>query len=228
MVGRTEVNEAREAILKRIRQATGGAEATGSSEATRAEAYAALPRQYRTATALDRAERLELFRDRIHDYNGALHTCHRDEVPATIAQALNAHGKRRLVVPADFPASSLPDGFEFTWDRDLPYDEIDRSEGVITGCTVAIARTGTIVLQDGLYQGRRALTLIPDYHLCLVGEEQLFETVPEAVRVLANTGARVTTFVSGPSATSDIEMTRVKGVHGPRMLEVIVILQNPH
>ena len=161
------------------------------------EAYAAFAaRLLRHRHASDAAGRLELFRDRIHDYNGVLHTCERGSVAATIASALQAHGKTRLVVPADFPETSLPKGFAFTWDHNLSYDEIDRCEGVITGCTVAIALTGTIVLQDGLYQGRRALTLIPDYHLCLVGQEQLFETVPEAVRVLANTGARVTTFVS--------------------------------
>lgn len=212
------MNGAREEVLARVRGATGG------SLPDRADSYSAMPRHYRREGALDAAGRLELFADRIRDYDGVLHTCGKNETAETIARALRAQGKSRIVVPPDYPQSALPEGFDFVWDRELSYDEIDHCEGVITGCTVAIALTGTIVLQDGAYQGRRALSLVPDYHLCLVGMEQIYETVPEAMRVLAQTGAGATTFISGPSATSDIEMTRVKGVHGPRTLEVIVIL----
>lgn len=212
------MSEAREQILTRVRKATGGAQAGYR------DAYAAIPREYRREGTLDFEGKLHLFADRIHDYDGVLHTCGKDEVAQTIAGALVARGKRRIVLPADFPEASLPPGFDFVWDHNLSYEEIDACDGVITGCTLAIALTGTIVLRDGMYQGRRALSLVPDYHLCLVGRDQIYETVPEATQVLAHTGGLVTTYISGPSATSDIEMTRIKGVHGPRTLEVIVIL----
>src|SRR5450432_2138363 len=212
------MSEARDEILARVRKATGGAELDYRDR------YAALPRQYNRGSGLDFEGKLHLFADRIHDYYGVLHTCGKDEVVETIARVLGSRGKRRIVVPADYPEGSLPKGFDFVWDHELTHEAIDACDGVITGCTLAIALTGTIVLQDGLYQGRRALSLVPDYHLCLVGGNQIYETVPEATEVLAHTGGRVTTYISGPSATSDIEMTRIKGVHGPRMLEVIVIL----
>lgn len=211
------MSQAREEILARVRKATGGALPDF------AERYAALPRRYSRGTGLDFEGKLHLFADRIRDYDGVLHTCGKDQVMVMIARVLESRGKTRIVVPPDYPEDSLPHGFDFVWDRELSYEAIDACEGVITGCTLAIALTGTIVLQDGPYQGRRALSLVPDYHLCLVGANQIYETVPEATEVLAHTGGRVTTYISGPSATSDIEMTRIKGVHGPRMLEVIVI-----
>ncbi len=211
------MNDARAAVLAKVRAATGGAAEDVAA------GYEAIARYYQRESSLDAMGRLELFADRIYDYDGVLHTCAAGDVGDTIANALNARGKRRIVVPRDFPETSLPHGFEFVWDHELSYQAIDAADGVITGCTLAIARTGTIVLQDGPYQGRRALSLVPDYHLCLVGLEQIYETVPEATQVLAHSGGRVTTFISGPSATSDIEMTRIKGVHGPRTLEVIVI-----
>jgi len=95
---------------------------------------------------------------------------------------------------------------------------------VLTSATLAIAETGTIVLQDAPGQGRRAITLLPDYHLCVVRAETLVQTVPEAMRALESTAALATTFFSGPSATADIEMTRIKGVHGPRFVDVILIV----
>ena len=102
--------------------------------------------------------------------------------------------------------------------------ELDRFGGVITGCTVAISQTGTLILQDVPGQGRRAPTLVPDYHLCVVRGEDVVETVPEAMRRLQRTATLATTFVSGPSATADIEMTRIKGVHGPRFLDVVLVV----
>lgn len=212
------MNEAREEILARVRKATGGAVLDYQDR------YAAIQRNYSHGSGLDFEGKLHLFADRIHDYDGVLHTCGKEQVVETIASVLESRGKRRIVVPPDFPEDSLPKGFDFVWDHSLTYEALDQCEGVVTGCTLAIALTGTIVLQDGAYQGRRALSLVPDYHLCLVGADQIYETVPEATAVLAHTGGRVTTYISGPSATSDIEMTRIKGVHGPRMLEVIVIL----
>jgi L-lactate dehydrogenase complex protein LldG len=95
--------------------------------------------------------------------------------------------------------------------------------GVPPGSTIAIAETGTVVLQSVVGQGRRAVTLVPDYHLCVVRVEDVVETVPEAFERLQATAGVATTFVSGPSATADIEMTRIKGVHGPRFLDIILV-----
>jgi L-lactate dehydrogenase complex protein LldG len=130
---------------------------------------------------------------------------------------------RRMVVPAGLAAEWLPDGFEFVVDDGLPAAELDRVDGVMTGSTLAIAETGTVVLQNVAGQGRRAATLVPDYHLCVVRVEDVVETVPEAIGRLQGTAELATTFVSGPSATADIEMTRIKGVHGPRFLDVILV-----
>src|ERR1700730_235423 len=128
-----------------------------------------------------------------------------------------------MVVPGGIAAEWLPTGFEFVVDEGLSATELDGVDGVMTGSTVAIAETGTVVLQNVVGQGRRVATLVPDYHLCVVRVEDVVETVPEAMERLAATAELPTTFFSGPSATADIEMTRIKGVHGPRFLDVIVV-----
>ena len=120
-------------------------------------------------------------------------------------------------------AEWLPEGVEFAVDQGFAASVLDEFEGVLTGATVAIAETGTVVLQNVAGQGRRAVTLIPDYHLCLVRREDVVETVAEAIGRIRNTAGLATTFISGPSATADIEMTRIKGVHGPRFMDVILI-----
>ena len=136
---------------------------------------------------------------------------------------LAERGVRRMVVPAGLAAEWLPDGVEFVVDEGLTAAELDAVDGVMTGATLAIAETGTVVLQNVAGQGRRAVTLVPDYHLCVVRVEDVVETVPEAMERLQATAELATTFVSGPSATADIEMTRIKGVHGPRFLDVILV-----
>jgi L-lactate dehydrogenase complex protein LldG len=131
-----------------------------------------------------------------------------------------------LVVPAGLAealSEPLPHGFEFVVDEGFSAAELDEFEGVVTASTLAIAETGTIVLQRVPGQGRRAPTLIPDYHLCVVQAADVVETVPEAMARLWPTASLATTFISGPSATADIEMTRIKGVHGPRFLDVILV-----
>lgn len=214
------MSAARSEILGRVRRALGSA---GTPEQRSGE-YAAIPREYRATGTLSDAERLELFADRLRDYDATVHFCPEAEVARVVAQALTARGKRGLLIPAELPAEWLPEGFDFVRDAGLSYEALDSSEGVLTGCAVAIALTGTIVLRHSDEQGRRALSLVPDYHLCVVRAEQLVETVPEGIRRMATFGAAPLTTIAGPSATADIEMTRIKGVHGPRTLEVILVV----
>jgi L-lactate dehydrogenase complex protein LldG len=128
------------------------------------------------------------------------------------------------VVPAGMAREWLPEGVEFVVDEGLSAEVLDGVDGVLTGATVAIAETGTVVLQNVAGQGRRVVTLVPDYHLCVVKVEDVVETVPEAMDRLQRSAVLATTFISGPSATADIEMTRIKGVHGPRSLDVILVV----
>jgi L-lactate dehydrogenase complex protein LldG len=166
-----------------------------------------------------------MLEDRLRDYDATVVRANSGEVSAAIAGILAERGKRRLVVPAGLAevlGEPLPTGFEFAIDHGLTTAELDSFDGVVTASTVAIAETGTIVLQNVPGQGRRAPTLVPDYHLCVVRAADVVETVPEAMGQLQGTASLATTFVSGPSATADIEMTRIKGVHGPRFLDVIL------
>ncbi|SDK62673.1 L-lactate dehydrogenase complex protein LldG [Lentzea albidocapillata subsp. violacea] len=157
---------------------------------------------------------VELFAERVADYRAIVHTV------TSVPDALKALAGKRIVAPQGVPHEWLIDGV--TWLREpLSIEELDRADGVLTGCAVAIADTGTIVLDGGEAQGRRALTLLPDYHLCVVRVDQIAASVPEALQRLEPT--RPLTFISGPSATSDIELNRVEGVHGPRTLEVLIV-----
>jgi L-lactate dehydrogenase complex protein LldG len=208
---------ARDEILGRIRRAS------SRNGMDRAQDYAAIPRAYRHGSESDEAARLDLFADRLHDYNAVVYRSVETRIAETVAEALTARGKHGMVIPPDLPAAWLPAGFEFTRDDGMSYDVLDRAEGVLTGCAVAIAFTGTIVLCHGQGEPRRALTLVPDYHLCVVSAAQLVETVPEGIRRMNGFRTRPLTTISGPSATSDIEMTRIKGVHGPRTLDVVLV-----
>ena len=140
---------------------------------------------------------------------------------------MQARGARRIVVPSGFPDAWMPRGVDTPHEgpESVATSELAEIDGVLTTCAVAIAETGTLALDAGAGQGRRALTLVPDYHLCVVRAEQVVETVPEAFRRLEPgvDAGRPITLVSGPSATSDIELNRVKGVHGPRTLDVILV-----
>jgi L-lactate dehydrogenase complex protein LldG len=215
----TEISS-REEILRRVRTATGGA----SMEEEVWTAWNAVPRQYKRRGVQQRELVLELFEDRLRDYDATVVRCERGDVARSVAGMLSERGKRRLVVPAGLAKEWLPADFQFVVDEGLTAIELDGFDGVLTGSSVAIAETGTVVLQNVAGQGRRAVTLVPDYHLCLVRVEDVVETVPEAMDRLRATSSLATTFVSGPSATADIEMTRIKGVHGPRHLDVILIL----
>ncbi len=210
---------ARAEVLRRIRAAKGGV----SDGATARVEWEGLARGYRRAATRGREAVLELLEDRLRDYDAHVVRVGRADVAANVAVMLEARGKRRIVVPAGLAADWLPAGFEFVVDEGMSAAELDGFEGVMTGSTVAIAETGTVVLQNVPGQGRRATTLVPDYHLCVVRVEDVVETVPEAMGRLQATAGLATTFFSGPSATADIEMTRIKGVHGPRFLDVIVM-----
>ena len=145
------------------------------------------------------------------------------DIAGAVAGALRDRGARRIVVPAGFPDAWLAgaDVEPLRDDPPLSYAALDAADGVVSGCAVAIALTGTIILDAGPAQGRRALTLLPDYHLCVVRTDQIVGSVPEALSRLDPT--RPQTWISGPSATSDIELNRVEGVHGPRTLDILIL-----
>lgn len=177
-----------------------------------------VPRDYHLAGSTTAADPIALFEERVSDYGAVVRRCALDAVARTISTALDDRQARRVAVPDGPPRIWLPTGV-----RDEPplsTDELDGLDGVLTTCAVAIAVTGTIVLDHGVGQGRRALTLIPDYHLVVVRTDQIVHSVPDAVAAL---DPRLPmTWISGPSATSDIELSRVEGVHGPRHLEVVI------
>ena len=213
----------REEVVRRIRAAIG----SPSSDAAAIDAeWEAVPRNYKQTASHEREAILELLEDRLRDYDANVVRAKAGEVGREIARVLAERGKRRVVVPAGLAEAlgePLPVGFEFVVDQGFTPAELDGFEGVVTASTAAIAETGTIVLQNVPGQGRRAPTLVPDYHLCVVRAADVVETVPEAIARLRTTAALATTLISGPSATADIEMTRIKGVHGPRFLDVILV-----
>ena len=206
----------KEAILARIRAAVRDVPAN--------EALATPPTGYLLTTTDDRATSIALFSERVRDYKAIVQHISEEELPAAIAAALLARGIRTVVVPAGIPVAWLPSGVAVVSDEPpLTYAQLDAAAGVVTTCALGIAQTGTIVLDGGAGQGRRALSLLPDYHLCIVRAAQIVGIVPEAITHLAASQTRPLTFISGPSATSDIELNRVEGVHGPRTLEVLVV-----
>lgn len=179
-----------------------------------------VPREYRTHR--DLGDVLALLAERIADYRATVHRVPAADLSRTIRTILEQRDVRIMVGPPDLPAEWRVSGVD--WELDDPVltvEQLDAADGVLTGCAVAIAETGTIVLDAGPTQGRRALSLLPDYHLCVVRADQVVGTVPEGLARLEPT--RPLTFVSGPSATSDIELDRVEGVHGPRTLEVVLV-----
>jgi L-lactate dehydrogenase complex protein LldG len=212
-------NSARAEVLERIRAAKGG---VGSADVARA-GWNAVTRKYRREATRSREAILELLVDRLEDYDARVVQAMHVGVRTAAAAMLKERKSMRMVIPRGLAEEWLPAGVEFLVDDELTAIELDKVDGVMTGATLAIAETGTIVLQNVAGQGRRAVTLVPDYHLCVVRVEDVVETVPEAIGRLQATAALATTFVSGPSATADIEMTRIKGVHGPRFLDVILV-----
>jgi L-lactate dehydrogenase complex protein LldG len=207
---------ARDEVLGRIRTALGN----GSQPTLLGQPGAAVPRGYRTDAGMDPAALLDLLAERLTDYRAVVRRVAPGGVAGAVGQALAQRRASRVVVPPGLSLPPLPAGIEAVVDGGLTAAELDRMDGVVTAAAVAIAETGTIVLDGSPDQGRRALSLIPDYHLCLLRAEQVVALVPEALARLAP--GRPLTWISGPSATSDIELDRVEGVHGPRTLEVIL------
>lgn len=176
------------------------------------------------------ADRVGRFLERLAEYGASVQRAGEDELPRVLGEVLGRHGARRLAVPSGVPAAWLPAELEAVGDEPpLTPRQLDELDGVLTGCALAIAETGTVALDHSSGQGRRALTLLPDLHVCVVDPATIVDDVPEALAALAEpiAAGRPVTLVSGPSATSDIELNRVEGVHGPRRLEVILLHQAP-
>lgn len=217
------VSNAKETILSRIRHATRDVPRNERPEDVPIE------RGYRTEDGSERSKIIAHFAEAVAEYEATVHRVNEKDLRKTIPEALERRGVERLVIPSDLPEDWIPENRELLRDNHedpLNNDDLDGSDGVLTGCALGIAQTGTIVLDSGAAQGRRAITLLPDYHLCVVREDQVVGLVPEAIEKLGapvkNEG-RAVTFISGPSATSDIELNRVEGVHGPRTLEVLIV-----
>jgi L-lactate dehydrogenase complex protein LldG len=177
-------------------------------------------RDYRVAgsSVLASEALVELFTERVADYKATVHRAG-PPVAAEIGSILRGRERTRIVVPDGFPDEWRPEVEELH--EPLTVADLDGADGVLTTCAVAVAETGTIVVDAGPGQGRRALTLVPDYHLVVVRVDQIVPIVPDAVAALDPT--RPLTWISGPSATSDIELSRVEGVHGPRTLDVLIV-----
>ncbi|WP_410813741.1 LutC/YkgG family protein [Micromonospora sp. 067-2] len=195
----------RELILGRVRAALG---ATPSAPGT-------VPRDYRPAGG---AVDLDVLVHRLSDYRATVHRCTDGEVAQVVDAIL---GGGRVVVPPGLPRHWLPDTVDVLTDDNLPRDRIAAADGVLTAAAVAVAETGTVILDASADQGRRVLTLLPDVHICVLRTDQVVAGVPDALTRLDP--HRPLTWISGPSATSDIELNRVEGVHGPRHLHVVLV-----
>lgn len=184
--------------------------------------YGSIERHYQRAASLPREACIALMVERLREYDAEVVECPPEALPETIASALAASGRKRLVAPVGLPAGWMPSGYEWRMDHGLSQDDVEAADGVVTACFCGIADSGTIVLHHGPEEGRRILTLLPDWHLCILRESQIVEVLPEYFARVSDPPP-LATCISGPSATADIEMTRIKGVHGPRFLHVIFV-----
>jgi L-lactate dehydrogenase complex protein LldG len=235
------VADSRKKVLEAIRAATAGS-ASRNAAAAVAEGYSEIPRDYVRRGDMTVSARHERFVERLREYDAEVVECEPNGLAAAIAAQIAASGRRRFVAPPGIPAAWYVEaawkieGLECTFDHGLPVGEIEQAEGVLTGCFCGVADSGTIVLHHGPAEGRRVVSLLPDWHLCVVYMSQVVETLPEyfdrcvireQVSGIRAQGVselpRLVTWISGPSATADIEMTRIKGVHGPRFLHVILV-----
>lgn len=230
----TAPSSSRRQILDRIRPAT-SVKGTGFSPynqvpknagALAPEEGIADSRAYITHGQLPALTRIDLLTERLREYDAEVIECSPQTISTTIAAQLAATGKHSFVAPPGLPPEWLIPGFQWKIDNGLTYAEIETAEGVITAAFCAVADSGTIVLHHSPAEGRRVLTLLPDWHLCILRASQVVETFPEYFARCSQPPA-LATWISGPSATADIEMTRIKGVHGPRFLHVILVRDEP-
>jgi len=202
---------ARDDVLARVR----------SANASGAAPLADAPRDYAsTGTfAPGSTEAVDLLEDRLVDYKATVTRASSEGIGAAVGAALN--GAARVVVPSGLDPEWVTGAERVLDDGSLTSLDLDRLDGVVTAATVACAVTGTIVLDGSPDQGRRAISLVPDLHVCVVRADQVVHSVPEMLSRVEPT--RPLTLISGPSATSDIELERVEGVHGPRTLHVVIV-----
>jgi len=213
------VSAARQEILQRIRGAL------DDVPAAETPADVAVARDYRRTGTRTREQLVDHLAERVADYAAEVRVVAARELADAVGAACAEMALRRIVVPPALPAAWRPGDVQLSEDAGLSAGELDAVDGAVTGCAVAIAETGTIVLDGSPVCGRRLLTLVPDHHICVVLAGQIVELVPEAIAAVApavRESRRPITLVSGPSASSDIELSRVEGVHGPRHLRVLI------
>ncbi len=225
MVEGSEMSSSRDKILQRIDQALGNR--TDSTDDV-------VERRYHQISELTAQEKVNLFQERVDEYKAATERVSEGELPGKLKKLCEEAGIKKLVLPPGIDEnwlSELPKSMTFLHDEPQPLSktQLNESDAVLTNCFLGVAQTGTIILNAGPGQGRRVLTLLPDIHICVIRQDQIVGILPEAIRKLDQTvsesGAPVT-FISGPSATSDIELDRVEGVHGPRKLHVFIISES--
>jgi L-lactate dehydrogenase complex protein LldG len=209
------VPSCRQSILDRVRAAT-------RHDANR---YEDLPREYLRQGTLNPGGCLLLMTERLLEYGAEVVEASPTDLPSVIVRHIHLSGRHHMVAPPGLPAEWLGNGVSWKLDNNLSSDEIEHCGGVVTAASAAIADSGTIVLHHGPEEGRRVITLLPDFHLCILRATQIVETLPEYFARFP-VPPRLATYISGPSATADIEMTRIKGVHGPRFLSVIIVRDN--
>ena len=204
----------RDLIFDRIRMAT--------ARPIAPHAPSPKPVAYIREGKLDEAGRIQLFTERLREYDAEVVECPERKIVACINDCLTKSGRKIFAAPPGLHSDWVSIRFQWKVDRKLSYEEIEKCDGVVTTASAGIADSGTIVLHHSASEGRRVLTLLPDWHLCILRVDQIVETLPEYVDRCTPPPA-LATYISGPSATADIEMTRIKGVHGPRFLSVILV-----
>jgi L-lactate dehydrogenase complex protein LldG len=209
------VSSSRERVLEKVRRAT-------ADRAHDPASYPTIQRTYVRHGQRGAEGKLALMVERLREYDAEVVEATPDAVPAAIAEQLTASGRHSFVVPVGLPAAWRVPGFEWKIDEGLSIAEIEKAEGVITASFCAIADSGTIVLHHSQSEGRRVISLLPDWHLCVLRASDVVETLPEYF-ARCTEPPELATYISGPSATADIEMTRIKGVHGPRFLHVLLV-----
>ena len=209
--------QSRQLILDRIRAAT----------ATRtADSKQKTPHTYIRRGSLEPNALIERMMERLREYDAEVVECAPENLPNCIADRLQSSGRHIFAAPSKLPPGWLVGGVNWKIDTGLNHGEIEACDGVVTASFCGVADSGTIVLHHSAAEGRRVLTLLPDWHLCILRASQIVESLPEYFNRCAQPPS-LATYISGPSATADIEMTRIKGVHGPRFLNVILVHDQP-